>query len=304
MGKALIAIDKSKMFRIYLGITTDVIEEARAIHQTTPVATAGLDRVLTAAGLMGIMFKGQKDKLTLIFKGDGPARQILATADGAGQVKGYIANPNVDLPATKDGKLDVGGSLGIGELRVIKDIGLKEPYIGSIALVSGEIAEDITTYFYVSEQQNTSVALGVKIADDLSVECAGGMIIQMMPNFSEEAVDALEAVLNDMPHMTTLIGETEKENKGKSQEGILEALLEKIFENISDEFKPEILEYRSLAWKCDCSRERLEEVLMTIGKKELSEIIEEDGKAELVCQFCESKYQFTKEELEEILEKI
>lgn len=304
MGKALIAIDKSKMYRVYLTITTDMIEEARKIHNTTPLATAGLGRVLTGAGLMGIMLKGQRDKLTISFTGDGPAKQILATANADGKVKGYIANPDVDLPRTKEGKLDVGGSLGIGELKVIKDLGLKEPYMGSIALVTGEIADDLTAYFFISEQQNSSVALGVKIAKDLSVLCAGGMIIQMMPGFDEEVVDQLEQMLGKMKPMTTLIEEIMLQSAGKTEEGMLEALLEHIFKDMPEQYKPEPLEFREIKWECDCSEQRLEQALMTIGRKDLTEIIEEDGQAELVCQFCEKKYFFDKKHLEDILSRI
>lgn len=304
MGKALIAIDKSKMYRVYLTITTDMVEEARKIHNTTPLATAGLGRVLTGAGLMGIMLKGQRDKLTLSFTGDGPAKQILATANAEGRVKGYIANPDVDLPRTKEGKLDVGGSLGIGELKVIKDLGLKEPYMGSIALVTGEIADDLTAYFFISEQQNSSVALGVKIAKDLSVLCAGGMIIQMMPGFDDDVVDQLEEMLGKIKPMTTLIEEIMLQSAGKTEEGMLEALMEHIFKDMPEQYKPEPLEFREIKWECDCNDQRLEQALMTIGRKDLTEIIEEDGQAELVCQFCEKKYFFDKEHLEDILSRI
>ena len=199
MANALIGIDKSGSFRVYMTISTEMAETARKIHETTPLATAGLGRVLTGAGLMGLQLKSDDEKLTLQFKGDGPALQILATANGAGKVKGYIANPNVELPLTEKGKLDVGGSLGVGELTVIKDIGLKEPYVGKIALVSGEIAEDLTAYFYISEQQNSSVALGVKVDRDYSVSAAGGMIIQMLPDAEEAAIDALEEMLGKLP---------------------------------------------------------------------------------------------------------
>ncbi|WP_312353648.1 Hsp33 family molecular chaperone HslO [Aminipila sp.] len=304
MGKALIAIDKSKMYRVYLTITTDMVEEARKIHETTPVATAGLGRVLTGAGLMGIMLKGKRDKLTLSFTGDGPAKQILATADADGHVKGYIANPYIDLPLNQQGKLDVGGSLGIGDLKVIKDLGLKEPYMGSIALVSGEIADDLTAYFFISEQQNSSVALGVKIAKDLSVLCAGGMIIQMLPGFEEEAVDALEQMLDKMKPLTTYIEEIMLQSAGKTEEGMLEALLEHIFKEMPEQYKPEPLEFKEIKWQCDCNEQRLEQALMTIGRKDLTEILEEDGQAELVCQFCEKKYFFDKKHLEDILSRI
>ena len=204
MNKAIIAMDKSGSFRVYLAITTSMVEDARQIHDTTPLATAALGRVLTAAGLMGLMMKNPKDKLTMQFKGDGPAREVLATANGNGQVKGYISNPDVDLPLKSNGKLDVGNAIGIGHVTVIKDMGLKEPYVGRIELVNGEIAEDLTAYFFVSEQQSSSVALGVRVDTDLSVAAAGGMIIQMLPGANMASVDALEPLLDQMPPISTL----------------------------------------------------------------------------------------------------
>lgn len=304
MSKALIAIDKSGSYRVYITITTDMVQEAAKIHDTTPVASAGLGRVLTAAGLMGIMLKDPEDKLTVNFKGDGPAGQILATAYGDGRVKGYIANPYADLPLRDDGKLDVGGSLGIGELTVIKDLGLKEPYVGTIALVSGEIADDLTAYFFISEQQNSSVALGVKVERDLSVGAAGGMIIQMLPDAEEGSVDALERMIADMEPMTAIISRVYEQSAGKSEAGMVQALLDEIFRNMPDEYRPKPLEYRDIVWDCDCSRQRLEQVLMTIGKKELKQIIEEDGQAELQCHFCLKKYIFNRDELTDILENM
>ena len=304
MSKALIAIDKSGSYRVYITITTDMVQEAAKIHDTTPVASAGLGRVLTAAGLMGIMLKDPEDKLTVNFKGDGPAGQILATAYGDGRVKGYIANPYADLPLRDDGKLDVGGSLGIGELTVIKDLGLKEPYVGTIALVSGEIADDLTAYFFISEQQNSSVALGVKVERDLSVGAAGGMIIQMLPDAEEGSVDALESMIADMEPMTSIISRVYEQSAGKSEAGMVQALLDEIFRNMPDEYRPKPLEYRDIVWNCDCRRQRLEQVLMTIGKKELKQIIEEDGQAELQCHFCLKKYIFNRDELTAILENM
>lgn len=307
MSKAIIAIDKSRSFRVYLTITTDMVQTAARIHDTTPLGSAGLGRVLTAAGLMGIMMKNPEDKLTVNFKGDGPAGQILATAYGTGKVKGYISNPDLDLPLTPEGKLDVGGSLGIGELSVIRDIGLKEPYMGTIALVTGEIADDLTAYFYISEQQNTSVALGVKVEKDYSIGAAGGMIIQMLPDAEEGAIDALEKMIAQMPPLTTLIDRV-KERGGLSENGLVSSLLDEIFSGLPADvrytYAPEILDEREISWECDCSRERIEQALMTIGRKDLQEIIEEDGKAELQCQFCLKKYNFDKGELEEILENI
>ena len=345
MNKALIAIDRSKSFRVYLTISTDLVQEAAKIHDTTPLASAGLGRVLTAAGLMGIMLKDDDNKLTLHFKGDGPARQILATAYGDGRVKGYISNPYVDLPLNDQGKLDVGGSLGVGDLTVIKDLGLKEPYTGTIALVDGEIADDLTAYFYISEQQNSSVALGVKVERDLSIGAAGGMIIQMLPDAQEGAVDALEKMIGAMPPLTTLIsglsgssdpesdrpaevasaddsgqpagetlqaddsgqpaGETlqaDAENQAASER--LAALLQEIFKDVPEEYQPEILAEREIRWECDCSRERIESALLTIGRRDLTEIIEEDGEAELQCQFCCKKYHFNKDELVTILDRM
>lgn len=304
MSKALIAIDKSGSYRVYITITTDMVQEAVNIHDTAPVASAGLGRVLTAAGLMGIMLKEPEDKLTVNFKGDGPAGQILATAYGDGRVKGYIANPYVDLPLKENGKLDVGGSLGIGDLTVIKDLGLKEPYVGTIALVSGEIADDLTAYFFISEQQNTSVALGVKVERDLSIGAAGGMIIQMLPDAEEGAVDALENMIADMEPMTTIISRVCEQSAGKSEAGMVQALLDEIFRDLPDEYRPKTLEYRDISWNCDCSRQRLEQVLMTIGKKDLKQIIEEDGQAELQCHFCLKKYNFSRDELTAILENM
>lgn len=304
MSKVLIGMDKSRSFRVYLTITTDMVETARKIHMITPLATAGMGRVLTAAGIMGVMLKNKEDKLTLIIKGDGPAKQILATADGDGNVKGYIANPDVDLPLTKEGKLDVGGSIGIGDLTVIKDLGLKEPYMGTIALVNGEIAEDLTAYFFISEQQNTSVALGVKIERDYKVGAAGGMIIQMLPGAEEGSVDALEEMIGKMPPLTTLIDGVSKRCAGKSEDGIVLELMNEIFGEMPEEYKVEPLESREIRWNCDCSEKRLEKALMSIGKTDLTEILEEDGEAELQCQFCLKKYHFDKPHLERILEEM
>lgn len=305
MNKVLTAIDKSGSFRVYLTISTDLVQKAADIHKTTPLATAALGRVLTGAGLMGLLLKNPQDKVTVIFKGEGPAKQILATADGEGRVKGYIANPDVDLPLKENGKLDVGGSLGEGTLTVIKDLGLKEPYIGKISLVSGEIAEDLTSYYYISEQQNSAISLGVKIERDLTVGCAGGMIIQMLPDASEEAVDNLEKLIGKMEPITTLIDRVcGAEACGETDEEKVSLLAEEIFKEMPEPFQLEILGIKEIQWQCDCSEERLEKALMTIGAGDLTEIIEEDGEAELVCQFCLKKYHFDKDYLLRILASI
>lgn len=303
MSKVLIAMDKSGSFRVHLTITTDMCREAAHIHNTTPVATAGLGRVLTGTALMSTMLGEPGNKLTVQFKGDGPAKQILACADGNGNIKGYIADPNVDLPL-KNGKLDVGGSLGIGELTVIRDIGLGEPYSGTIALVSGEIAEDLAAYYFISEQMNTSVALGVKVGEDLDVLVAAGMFVQMLPGAKEGAVDALEKLLGEMKPITTVAEEALLRSAGKTEEGVLEEMLEGIFGSLPEEFEVAARSSRDVRWRCDCSRERMKNALATIGKDDLREIIDEDGRAELCCNFCDSKYEFSREELEEIFERM
>ena len=301
MNKVIIAIDKSQSFRVYLAISTSMVEDARKVHQTSPLATAALGRALTGAGLMGLQLKNKSDKLTVQFKGDGPAGEILVTANGDGTVKGYISNPDVDLPLKSNGKLDVGGAVGIGTLTVIKDLGLREPYVGRIDLVSGEIGDDLTTYFFLSEQQSTSVALGVRIDTDYTTLSAGGMIIQMLPDSGPEVVEALEKLLDNMEPISSLIEEVVKQSAGKTEEAVMDSLLARIFQPMPEEFAVERLEYRDLGWNCDCSMERLEQVVISIGSKDLKEIIEEDGKAELVCQFCGTKYQFNKEHLETLL---
>ena len=303
MNNVITGIDRSGSYRVYLTITTQMVEEARKIHDTTPLATAGLGRVLTGAGLMGIDMKNPSDKLTVIFKGDGPAKQILATSHQDGRVKGYIAEPGCELPLKSNGKLDVGGSLGIGELTVIKDLGLKEPYVGTIALVSGEIAEDLTAYYYISEQQNTAISLGVKVDTDWSVKAAGGLFIQMLPGASEEAVDALENMLKDLKPITAVIEEAVTDNPTLSMEGLLQKMMDMIFGSMPEEYQVKALSYREIKWECDCSYDRLEQVLASIGEQDLRKIVEEDGEAELICQFCRKKYHFDKDALLGILDR-
>lgn len=303
MNKALIAMDKSGSFRVHLAITTKMTEEARVVHQTSPLATAALGRVLTGAGLMGLQLKSEENKLTVQFKGDGPAQEVLVTANGQGEVKGYIANPQVDLPRRSDGKLDVGGAIGIGTLTVIKDLGMREPYVGRIDLVTGEIADDLTAYFFLSEQQSSSMALGVRVNPDGTTLAAGGMLIQMLPDADPASVDALELMLDQMLPISTLVEEVTAKSPGKTAEAVVNALLQRIFADLPQEFAVETLEYRDLGWCCDCSEERLEKVLISIGEKDLTEIIAEDGQAELTCQFCEKKYHFGKAHLERLLQE-
>ncbi len=305
LDKALIALDKSGSYRVYLAVTTTIAETAREIHGTTPVATAALGRALTAGALMGIMMKQDSDKVTLQFKGDGPAREILVTAYGTGDVKGYVSNPDIDLPLV-NGKLAVGDCLGIGQLTCIRDIGLKEPYLGRIDLVSGEIADDLTAYFFISDQKESSVLLGETIAETGTVQSAAGMIIQMMPDPKEGAVDALEALLRDAPPIAKLAEEARNDvlaSRGAvlteetlARETVRE-MLDRFFAAIPADFRPEPLEYRDVRWNCDCSRERIEAVLLSLGRAELAKLAEEDHGAELTCQFCRSRYKFTQEEI-------
>ena len=291
MSNTLIAVDNSGSYRLYLTITTEMVAEAQRIHGCTPLATAGLGRTITAAGMMGLMLKGEGDRLTVQFKGDGPAREILACANARGEVKGYISDPNVDLPLKSNGKLDVGGSLGNGSLTVIRDIGMKEPYVGKIELVSGEIAEDLTQYFAVSEQQPSSVALGVMVDKYGKVCAAGGMIVQVLPGAKEECLNALEDTLFYMNSMTVNVMDSMN----------VDDMMERIFGSMPEEFRPHVLDRRDISWHCDCSRERMEKALISVGREDLSRIIEEDGKAELTCSFCRNSFTFNKEELIQLL---
>ena len=283
-------IDSKKTFRIFVVSTTNLVEEARRIHNTSPTSTAALGRALTAALLMGITMKSSTHSLTFKIKGNGPIGNIVTVANNNGEVKGYVDNPQVDLPSRLDGKLDVGGIVGKnGQLAVIRDLGLKEPYIGYSNLVSGEIAEDLVHYFYFSEQQPSAINLGVLVDKDISVKAAGGYMLQILPNVEEEDIAKIEGILNNAEPISTLI------DKGLS----LEEIIEKLF----GEFNIEILEKKDVKFKCNCNRERIEGVLISLGYEELNSIIEEDGQAEIVCHFCNTKYNFSKKELLEIVKK-
>lgn len=300
MNKVISGIDKSGSFRVYLGITTKMVQDAHEIHQTSPLATHLLGRVLTGTGLMGIMLREPGFKITNQFKGDGPAEQVLCTADSDGAVKGYIVNPQVDLPPAADGSPDVGGALGIGVLTCMRDTGGKEPYVGRIDFVTGEIADDLTAYFFISEQRETSVSLGVRLDEQGDVLAAGGMIIQMLPDASEEAVDALEAWLPEMPKISELVEQVTGNGEARDARAVMEEALRRAFLGLPEEFQIIPLDDSEIGWKCDCSEERLEQVVMSLGTKEINSIIEEQGEAELVCQFCGKKYVFDREHLERL----
>ncbi len=285
------ATDKGGNIRVFIARTTDLVEEARKIHNATPTAIAALGRTMTATVIMGNMLKNEKDSISVQFKGDGPINTILAVSNNKGDVKGYLGNPLVDLPKKPNGKLDVGGAVGTkGKLIVIRDLGLKEPYIGQSNIVTGEIAEDITHYFAYSEQQPSAVALGVIVDKDLTIKAAGGFIIQTLPNANENIITILEDRLSYIEPISQLI------DKGYSPEDILE--------HICDGFGMEIKDKQEVQLKCDCSLERIERALISIGEEELKKIIEEDGNAELVCHFCNEKYQFDKQKLTNLLEEI
>ena len=275
--------------RAFAATTRDMVENAKNAHNTSPVATAALGRLMTAAAMMGADLKGEKDLLTLRIEGSGPLGGLLVTANGHGDVKGYAFNPDVMLPPNAQGKLDVGGSLDLGVLSVIKDIGLKEPYVGQTQLVTGEIAEDLTYYFANSEQVPSSVALGVLMNKDNTVRQAGGFIIQLLPGASDEIIDKLEAKLSGISSITALL------NAGKTPEEILTDIL--------GEFGLEILSKMPVQFRCDCDRSRVEKAIISIGKKEIQDMINEGREIEVNCQFCNKHYKFSVDELEDMLKR-
>lgn len=273
--------------RVFVASTRETVEKACECHKTSPVMSAALGRALTGAAIMGSMLKGEDDILTLQIKGNGPAGIITVTSDSKSRVKGYVGNPAVDLPLREDGKLDVKSAVGEGTLTVMKDMGLKEPYVGQIPLTSGEIAEDLTYYFAKSEQTPSAVALGVLVDRDYSIKQAGGFIIQLMPEADEDTIFSLEIKLHEMEPVTTMF------EKGMTSEDIMDYLI--------GDLEPNILDRLPVEYYCNCSRERVEKALISLGKKEIAKIIEEDGKATLHCHFCNKDYEFDREELERLI---
>lgn len=275
--------------RAFAATTRDLVEHARQAHNTSPVATAALGRLLTAGGMMGIMMKGEEDLLTIKIQGSGPIEGLTVTADSKGNVKGYAYNPGVMLPPNEFGKLDVGGAVGEGVLSVIQDIGLKEPYVGQTILVGGEIAEDLTYYYANSEQTPSSVALGVLMNKDNTVKQAGGFIIQLLPGASEEMIELLEKRLSEIHSVTSLLEE------GKTPEMILTYILGGL--------GLEIMEQTPVQFTCNCDKQRVEKALISIGRKELEEMIEDGKSIEVNCHFCNKHYEFTVEDLSDLYEK-
>lgn len=266
----------------------DLVERARNIHTLLPMATAALGRALMGASMMGDMLKEQQGSLTLQIKGGGPLGTILAASDCEGNVRGYVQNPQVDLMEKYPGKLDVGRAVGTGgSLTVIRDLGMKEPYIGTIDLFSGEIADDIAMYFVESEQIPTACALGVLVGLDQSVTAAGGYLIQLLPGAGEELISAIEAGVQKLGPVSQALAD------GLDGEGLLRAVL--------GDFGLEVLERHPVEYRCTCSRDRVTRALISMGRDELSDLIREQGKAELTCQFCDKIYQYSKADLEQIL---
>lgn len=275
--------------RAFAATTREMVEEARKAHNTSPVATAALGRLLTAGSMMGIMMKGEDDILTIKIQGSGPIEGLTVTTDSKGNVKGYVFNPDVMLPPNQAGKLDVGGAVGEGVLSVIKDIGLKEPYLGQTILVGGEIAEDLTYYYATSEQTPSSVALGVLMNKENTVRQAGGFIIQLLPGASDEMIDNLEKKLGEITSITTLLDE------GQTPEMILEHIL--------GEFGLDIMERIPTRFHCNCDKSRVEKALISIGRKELQEMIDDGKNIDVNCHFCNKNYEFTVEDLKDLYDK-
>ena len=276
--------------RVFTAITTDVVNEAHRIHQTSATVSAALGRLLTAGAILGSQLKREQDSLTLQINGDGPVGMMTVVSNARSEVRGYVSNPIADLPPNSKGKLDVSGIIGQGFLCVIRDLDLKEPYIGRTPLISGEIAEDLTKYYAKSEQIPTAIALGVLVDTDLSVKAAGGYMIQLMPEATDETADRLTEIVENLPPVTDMI------MNNMSAEDIAFA--------VTDGFDM-VLELNSPSpeYKCNCSRDRMERALISLGKKELSDIIEEQGNAEMTCRFCDNVYEFSKDELLKLMEK-
>lgn len=273
---------------VFYGVdSTEMVREMERLHKTSAVTTAALGRLLTATSMMGIMLKSTRDSITVQIKGGGPAGRLLAVSDGTGNVKGYVEHPIVELPPREDGHLNVGAAVGKdGTLDVIRDLGMREPYVGQVPLTTGEIAEDITAYFAISEQVPTVCALGVLVDTDLSVRCAGGFIVQLLPGATEEEIDRLEKNIKAMPSVTTMLEE------GKTVQDMLSMAL--------DGFQPDILDSYHVGYRCDCSMPRVEAMLRSLGKKEVEKLRDEDPIAEVNCQFCGKAYRV---DLNDLLEK-
>lgn len=290
MGYILRAIDETETIKISAAITTDVVEEAAKIHKLSKTTAAALGRVLTATAIIGSWQKNERDSVTISINGDGPAGQIIATCKNDGYVKGYVARPGADLPIREsDGKIDVAGAVGQGTLTMTMDVGMKKPYTGTVNLTSGEIAEDLAVYFLQSDQVPSAVGLGVLVDVDYSIKAAGGFIVQLMPDCREEEIAKLEENLKKLNNVTSVIDEYHD--------------AEKLIEILMEGMNYKILEKREIEYKCNCSREKVEDAIVSVGPKEIKQILEEDKKAEVSCHFCNSVYNFDEKDLERMLKK-
>lgn len=291
MDKLVRATAKGGQVRIIAAITTNLVNEGVTMQKCAPTAAAALGRMLTAGVLMGTMLKSKGDSLTIQINGGGEAKGVLVTSHADSTVKGYIGNPNIDLPANSKGKLDVSGAIGVdGYLRVIRDLGLKEPYVGQVPISTGEIGDDLAYYFTVSEQTPSAVGLGVLVDTDLSIKASGGFIIQMMPGSDEFLADIITYRLEEIPSITEFI------EKGMNIEEILEFIFEDMQLKIHEEIVPR--------YKCNCCRERVERALISIGKKDLEEIYNDGKTEEIKCHFCDKNYEFNHEDIGELLKNV
>lgn len=288
--KRIRAIAKDAAIQITAVTSIETVERARQIHQTLPTATAALGRVLTICSIMGSQLKVDDGSVTIQFKGNGPLGSVVCVSDSEGNVRGYLQNPACDLPLRPDGKLNVGAGIGQGYLMVIKDIGLKDPVTGTTVLVNGEIAEDITRYFVESEQIPSACALGVLVGTEQQVKQAGGYLVQLMPGYTESDIDKLEENIKNAGAMTAML-----------EAGMT---LEQIVYKVLDGFDVEILEKSEFEYRCNCSRDKVIRALISMGRKELTELMNEQKNTEITCQFCDKVYSFTSDEIGELLDKI
>ncbi|WP_301956447.1 Hsp33 family molecular chaperone HslO [uncultured Eubacterium sp.] len=278
------AVAADKQIRAFAITSREMVETARQHHNTSPVATAALGRLLTGGAMMGVMMKGEKDMLTLMMKGDGPINGVTVTADSKGNVKGYVGNPNVLIPANYAGKLDVGAAIGYGTLTVIKDMGLKEPYVSQVPLGTSEVAEDLTYYFASSEQVPSAVGLGVLMSKDNTVKQAGGFIVQLMPFADEEVINKLEERVNNISSVTEML------EKGMTPEDILKEVMGDMDVEFTDKIET--------GFVCNCGKEKIAKALASISKKDMDEIINDGKEIEVKCDFCNTTYKFSVEELQ------
>ncbi len=287
MDLCMRAMAKDAAIRMTLVQTTALVERARQIHRTLPVATAALGRTLSATAMLGGQLKTEEGSVTVQVRGNGPLGTIVCVSDDVGNVRGYLQNPAVDLPLRADGKLDVGGGVGRGFLMVIKDVGLKDPVTGTVALESGEIAEDITKYYAESEQIPSACALGVLVNTDQSVRCAGGYLVQLLPGATDADIDQLENNLGSLPSMTTML------DRGMDLEQIAQAVLEG--------FDVEFVEKHEIEYRCSCNAHKVSRALISLGRQELEELAQQEEATELTCQFCDAVYKYTPTDIQALL---